>query len=200
MSLCVGCLLWIVGAAPAQADSDAMCNLTYDLPADIDLNYPFPDYAQGRFDQLSWNSFLALNAPHVGGRVSRHGDNRTQWSFWSSTTDLLECLQDPDSCECPEEGCQSGDRFYPAECQNIRGYQYYRVLNEVSKVDDLFLESEQGGGLSNEPLLDRRGKFLRYEIMVSPTTYDFVAGNDYYEPSVVEDLTEPVNFTCGNGA
>lgn len=200
MSLCVGCLLWIGGAAPAQADSDAMCNLTYDLPADIDLNYPFPLYAQGRFDQLSWNSFLALNAPYVGGRVSRHGDNRTQWSLWSSTTDLLECQQDPDSCDCPEEGCQSGDRYYPTECQAISGYQHYRVLNEVSKVDDLFLESGQGGGLSNEPLLDRRGKFLRYEIMVSPTTYDFVAGNEYYEPSVVEDITEPVNFTCGNGA
>ena len=200
LSLGLGALLWLGVAAPAQADSEAMCSLTYDLPADIDLNYPFPHYAQGRFDKLSWNSFLALNAPFVGGRVSRGGDNRTQWSRWSSTTDLLECQQDPDSCDCPEDGCQSGDRYYPAECQDINGYQHYRVLAEESKVDDLFLESEQGGGLSNDPLIDRRGKFLRYEIVVSPATYDFVVGNEYYEASVLDDLDEPVNFTCGNGA
>lgn len=153
VSLWIGFGLLAAGVAvPAQAQSGAMCSLSYDLPADIDLNYPFPDHAQARFDQMSWNSFLPLNAPHVGARVSRWGDNRTQWSHWSSTTDAVQCLQDPDSCDC-DEGSQSGIRYYPSECQAIPGYQHYRVLNEVSKVDDLFLEAGEGGGLSNDPLL-----------------------------------------------
>lgn len=88
MSLCVGVVGLLSVGSQALADHQ-MCSLRYNLPADIDLTYPFPFYAQVRFDQFSWESFLALNAPYVGARVSRWGDNRTQWSRWSSTTDLI---------------------------------------------------------------------------------------------------------------
>jgi hypothetical protein len=200
MSLCVACIGLLSVGSQALADHQ-MCDLRYNLPADINLTYPFPPYAQLRFDQLSWQSFLALNAPWVGARVTRRGDNRTQWSRWSSTDDLIQCQRDPDSCDCPEEGCQSGDRYYPTECQSIKNYKNYRVLGEVAKVDDLFLEAATGG-LSNDPVLNRRGKFLRYEILVSPATYDFVVGNEYYDADVLEALgvDDPVIFICGQSA
>jgi hypothetical protein len=168
------------------------CSLRYDLPGDVGASA-----GQGALDRTSWKTFLALNAPAVGARVSRRGDNPTQWSRWSSTDDLIQCQQNPDACICPDGDCAvSGARFYPPECQQIKGYQKYRVLAEPAKVDDSFLEAANGS-LSPDPVLDKNGRFLRYEIVLSPVAYDFVIQNRYYDEAVLAGLSEPVNFPCG---
>jgi hypothetical protein len=98
------------------------CSLAYDLPADVGALRQFA------FDRLSWKSFLALNAPAVGERVSRHGDNDTQWSKWSSTDDLIQCQSDSEACVCPGDDCSvSGAHYYPEECRQIEGFENYRA-------------------------------------------------------------------------
>lgn len=180
------------GAAKVRAK----CSLEYDLPADIGVTLP-SDTAQQSFDELSWRTFLALNAPAVGGRVNRKGDNDPQWRTWSSTVDLIECQRDATGCVCPGGDCnQSGARSYPAECRAIPGHEQYRVISMVSKVDDDFLEA-QTGGLSNSPLLDSEGNFLQFEILVSPAAYDFVVASNYTDENVLNTLTTPVVFPCG---
>ncbi len=167
------------------------CSLAYDLPADVG------PARQLAFDRLSWKSFLALNAPGVGRRVSRHGDNETQWAKWSSTDDLIQCQLHPKTCVCPNGDCSvSGSHYYPPKCREIEGYQNYRALAELSKVDDTFLQAANGS-LSNDPVLDAKGKFLRFEILVSPATYDFVVENQYFDQTVLTGLQQPVNFPCG---
>ena len=164
------------------------CRLSYNLPADVQVDLPSfsPQEYQSTFDRLSWQTFLALNAPKVNGQVSRYGDNQTQWERWSSTTDLIECQENPEMCICPNEDCtQSGSRNYPAECQSIPGYQRYRVIQEIGKVDDSIVEANVGG-LSDFPVIDNSGRFLRYEIRLSPVVYDFVIANRLYDDKVLE--------------
>ncbi|MEJ8571655.1 hypothetical protein [Microbaculum marinum] len=187
------------GPAIGGGEATAMsCPLRYKLPGDVRADLP-SDSAQGAFDKYSWRTFLALNAQGVGKRISRRGDNQTQWSRWSSTDGLINCARDPDSpnCKCPDGDCfASGTEYYPDECMAIDGYQKYRVLAEVSKVDDLFLQAGHGE-LSNDPLIDANGNFLRFEIMVSPAAQRYVVDNELYDGDVVNGLTENVNFPCG---
>jgi hypothetical protein len=186
-----------------------MCPVRYDLPAEIPLQLPAgadDGRAQAQMDRYSWSIFLALAAPGVGEHVSRKGDNPTQWDQWSSTVDLIRCNLNPDQegCVCPDDDCmRSGARYYPPECREIEGFEQYRVLDQFSKVDDSFLESEQGaggnpfGGLSNSPLVDAKGNFTRYEILPSPVAHDYVVDNQLYNESVLDSLPFTVMFPCG---
>jgi hypothetical protein len=194
--------------APATRGLERMlgdtCPARYDLPADIALDLP-SSLGQVVYDRYSWSTFLALAAPGVGKQVSHNGDNQTQWDRWSSTVDLIQCNLDSRDCLCPGGDCtQSGVRYYPPICRAIPNYEKYRALDQLSKVDDAFLESAQTnqngtpiGGLGNSPVVDKNGKFLRYEILISPASYDFVVENRYYDNAVLQGLTRSVTFPCG---
>lgn len=189
----------LVAPAFGAVAEDYSCSPAYQLPADIDLTLPTanPTEAQWAFDELSWNSFLALNAPEVGARPGGDGDKPPQWSQWSSTVDLIACQNNPANCICPSGQCLSGDHYYPAACRSIPDFQNYRVLGQLSKIDDSFLEAARGQ-LSNHPVLDANGNFVRYEILVNPVAYDFVVSNGYYNRAGLSGLAEPVTFPCGD--
>lgn len=165
--------------------------LAYKLPGDIAAN------DQENVDYYSWQTFLALNAPGVGERVSVKGDNPTQYSEWSSSFELIRCNLDDTDCVCPDGDCsQSGTRYYPPTCQEVENYTDYRVIDNADKADDSFLEAETGG-LSNQPVLTSQGSFVRYEILVNPAFYRHVVQNQYYDWHVLKDLPEDVTNLCG---
>jgi hypothetical protein len=166
--------------------------LAYDLPGDI------ADTEQTDVDQYSWKTFLALNAPAVGARVSLYGDNPTQYSAWSSSFELIRCNLDDTDCVCPDGDCaNSGTRYYPPECQAVENHTQYRVLDNANKADDSFLEAETGG-LSNSPVLTSQGDFVRYEILVNPAFYKHVVANRYYDWEHLYTLNEDVANLCGD--
>lgn len=192
--VCLVLSLWFPTITLAQ-----MCNVDeYRLPADI----PVPNSAAtaSTFQEFSWNSFLGLNAPQVG-MVADPTDLATpQWSRWSSTVDMLSCtvLPTPAGCECPQGNCfNSGSHYYPTACRGIPNYDHYRVLDQVGKVDDSFLQA-QTRGVSNDPVIDRFGGFLRFEILLSPATYNNVIEQDLYDQAHLQTLTDDVNMICGN--
>ena len=169
---------------------ERVCELTYELPADI--GGALANATQDTFDELSWKSFLALAAPSVGGQASTTGDNKAQWESWSSTADLLD--QGPVDVGAP------GTRFYPPTC--LANYpdthMAYRVLDQVGKVDDSFQEA-QSEGLSKGPVIDRNGRFLRYEILISPATYADVVAKGYNVAALSAAKTDDFNVICGKG-
>ena len=172
--------------APLQVEAVASCSLTYNLQADLTQDIPDPA-TNADFMEFAWNHFLALNAPTVGGQISVTGDNVPQWSQWSSTADMLNQTS-PGA---------SGSRYYPEVCKSVANYQNYRVLQQVGKVDDSFLEA-QTGGLSEHPVLDSAGHFLRYEILLSPAMYNEVLAKKWNDPTVLADLSTNVLFSCGD--
>lgn len=197
---------WVFAAGMLAGCSDTevadfpgeQCSLDYNLPADIPAS--LADTSQSDFEQYSWQSFLALNAPTVGGEISLLGDNETQWRLWSSTVDLIECNIDPSKCVCPDGDCaQSGARYYPDACRDHPDFGRYRVIAGIDKADDLFLEAKSGG-LSNDPVIDSQGRFLRYEIVVSPAMYRDVVSQGLYDWDVLENLESDVLLQCGNAS
>lgn len=187
-------------ALPWQPAAAQTCDIAYNLPGDIgDFGNDPPD--QQNLDTYSWQLFLALNAPAVGQSVSTTGDNRTLWGGsvadpitsgdpgFSSTDDLLLPAT---TTSTPAYGTH----YYPAACTSIAGYQSYRVLDEISKVDDGFFEAEKQG-LSANPVIATNGTFLRYEILLSEVTYETIAKNKWYLTSVLDGLTAGLSFPCG---
>lgn len=172
--------------SPPRLLAAASCRLTYNLQADLTQDIP-STATDADFMEFAWNHFLALNAPTVGGQISVTGDNVPQWSQWSSTADMLN-QTDPGA---------SGSRYYPEVCKSVPNYQDYRVLQQVGKVDDSFLEA-QTGGLSEHPVLDAAGHFLRYEILLSPAMYNEVLAKKWNDPTVLADLSTNVLFACGD--
>ncbi len=176
------------------------CDLSYALPADIPV--PLNEAEQATFDLFSWQSFLALNAQRVGAQVNPNGDNATQWSQWSSSVDLIRCNTEA-GCECPGDDCKkSGSHHYPPECQAISNFSQYRVLDQLDKADDSFLEA-MTSGLSNDPVIDAQGRFLRYEILLSPATYDKLAMQGLYDFTSLQRLAcqgDKISFDCGNAS
>ena len=180
-------------SAPAKMN----CPLRYKLPGDIGKK-DVTSTSQAKFDKYSWQSFLALNAGKSGKKYDTESTS-PPWTKWSSTDGLLECARAPNSknCVCPGGDCfASGATYYPDECLKVDGYKNYRVLAEVSKVDDLFLQATHGS-LSNDPLIDANGNFLRFEILVSPVTHKYVVNNKFYDAEVLNNLTEDLMFPCG---
>lgn len=151
------------------------------------------DQDQCDFDHFSWQTFLALNAPDVGDQLSTSGDNPTQWNRWSSTADLLNQGSTPGA---------SGSRYYPEACQSVPEHQRYRVIQQIGKIDDSFLEA-QTGGLSSDPVIAANGRFVRYEILLSPATYDWVVTQGLNTVTTLKAWAEAgidVTFICGDGA
>lgn len=194
-------------ATSAQASTlgatDSSCSTAYYLPGDIgdigDFGADPPD--QEDLDIYSWQLFLALNAPAVGQSVSSTGDNSTLWGGsvaapitatspgWSSTDDLLEQAT---LTSTPGYGVH----YYPKECQAISNYSSYRVVDELDKVDDGFFEATVKG-LSGSPAVAANGTFLRYEILISPVTFNTIVTNQWYLSSVLAKATTGLNFPCG---
>jgi hypothetical protein len=155
--------------------------LTYKLPGDVDKT---PDKAsQSDFDKFSWQSFLALSAPTVDGRINMNGDNTPQWRAWSSTSDLLNQVNPG----------PSGSRFYPKECKAIPKYKRYRVIDQVGKVDDSVFEATEAA-LSSSSVIDKNGNLLRYEILISPSLYKQVVSNGWNVPGTIpiDEQADPV--------
>ena len=191
-------LIWTLVALTGCSVSDSVtrtpenrvCKLTYTLPGDVDKTPG--DASQNDFDEFSWQSFLALSAPSVGGRINVDGDNTPQWREWSSTADLLN-QADPGP---------SGSRFYPEECKAIPDYAFFRVIDQVGKVDDSFQEATEDA-LSTSPVIDKNGNFIRYEILISPSLYAQVVSNGWNVPGTIptDPQTDPamsdITGTCG---
>jgi len=195
-TLLLSAALLLLAAAPLRAGT-VSCTLQYALPADIPV--PTSQADDSTFQGFGWQTFLGLNAPSVGGQISTTGDNVPQWAPWSSTVDLLLCqgTPTPPGCVCGSGGCsQAGTRYYPRVCQAVPDYQNYRIINQVGKVDDSFEEADTGG-LSGDPVIDRFGNFLRYEILLSPATYDEIIAQQLYDERHLMALTDNVNFACG---
>lgn len=190
----------VAAHAPSFGATDSTCSITYNLPGDIG-NFGADPPDQEDLDIYSWQLFLALNAPGVGKSVSKTGDNITLWGGqtstpitaqnpgWSSTDDLLLAVT---STYVPAYGTH----YYPLACQQVANYQSYRVLDEIAKVDDSFFEASVGR-LSASPVVATNGTFLRYEILISPVTYNTVVLNQWYLTSVLNSLTSPLSFPCG---
>ena len=151
------------------------------------------------YQQFSWDSFLGINAAEIGGPPASVPWQDPLWRDWSSTVDMLSCQGSPRpaGCACPQGDCtRSGSRFYPTACRGVPGYAAHRVLQQPGRFDNSFLQADVAG-LTNSPVLDRFGNFLRYEILVSPATYGHVIEAGLWDQANLDANSEDLVFNCG---
>ena len=168
---------------PPPSDNPYGCGLPYELPYELKTQD-----SQGA-DAFAWQSFLALSVTHSG----------PQWTDWNSSVDLIECNQDdrePADGVCRGEPSSSTPslRYYPESCTAIEGYEAYRVLDQVGKVDDSFDEATSRG-LSSNPVIASNGTFLRYEILVSGDMAYWILESQWQTEKGLT-TNSPVSFPC----
>ncbi len=185
--------IWVVailylGCSPAEEAPDAGGGgegATTELAADpYNCTGAFPDdfseQSQVGADSFSWNSFLAVTTQGA----------TPAWKEWYSTVDLIECNQDGG----PIGGTCEGQRYVPSACKALYDQNALPIIDQVGKVDDGFEEAKTQG-LSHDPVIASNGAFLRYQIVISPGTYDFIASEGYQQEAVLE-ASGGVNFPC----
>lgn len=182
----LGLLLGAVALEVAASDG-YNCGTPYTLPSD--LANPPTQASQKDADSFAWQSFLALSA----------ASSTPAWSSWHSTVDLIEC----ESGKTPSGGtCTSDGYYYPAACTSIANYTQYRVSDQVSKVNDSFLEATTQG-LSHDPVIASNATFLRYQIVISPATYNWIVSQGLQKESTLDQYQKngtPIVFPCSRSA
>jgi hypothetical protein len=147
---------------------------------------------QSNIDQCAWNTFAANLADGM-------------WIDWSSTADLLN----------QKSPGPSGSRFVPAACHALSiQYPNLRVIAQVGKVADTLFEAgtvtssrytytgggtdtphrQNNVGLSGDPVVASNGTFLRYEIILNPTAYDWIVEQSLYKAATLETWTGDLTF------
>ena len=168
------------------------------IPADIPVTNA--DASESTFQQFSWQSFLGINAATIGGPPAEVPLEAPLWRSWSTVVDVLSCQGSPlpAGCVCPDGDCSlPGTRFYPSACRGIAGYENYRVLAQRGRFDDSFLEAGVGT-VTNSPVVDRFGNFLRYEIVMSPVSQAAVIEDALWDQAVLDGNSDDIVFRCGS--
>lgn len=148
-----------------------------------ELPYDLPAQTQAGADSFAWSTFLALSSGETPA-----------WSNWPTTVDLIDCNQDAP----PQGGKCSNGRFVPTACEGLYS-DGMMILDEVGKVDDDILEATTKG-LSADPVLASNGTFLRYIIVSSPETAQWIKKAGLQKESTLDKLTSPVDFPCSSAS
>jgi len=192
--LLAGAIVWLVRwgqpavsetATPAQP---ATCNIVLSSAVPHDATIPAshignPGAEQIDFDTLSWNSFIALNWPsdpnHRGKpdpdpnkKIGLEDYSNVVWETYKESYDVFvaDSFGNPvrptgwNSVPDPPPGCDQNNAY-----RNKLG-KPVRVVKNISK-DGLneFLQS-----MTLAPLIDQKGAFARYEIVVNEDEFNHI--------------------------
>lgn len=175
-----------------------------ELPPDVDTaeqarltadgKYPL---VQRLFDELSWQSFIALNWPLTAGGqpAARLTDEGTL--LWETYSESYEVFKPdgspPDPYGAPRQTLPAiTDAGLPNSGSDVLPAQQHRVLHNISAVDSLDVVDEVNQAFSS-PLWDQNGNAVHYEVLMNQPEYDYIAQNELY------NLQGQVAFAAANG-
>lgn len=145
------------------------------------------------FDDLSWRMFVAMNWP---SKSTCRGTPNTQRKFGdTSLPTVWETFKD-DAETVPPDGSDP----LPWECNDSNAPGTKIMQGQQSNTKRLFNFSkfsyfnQAGPGVLEAPLIDQNSKFVRYELRINRTEFDFIRDNQYYKRSVLEPITTKIEF------
>lgn len=182
--------------------TSASLQLGPELPPDVDTaaqarltnEGKFP-LVQRLFDELSWQSFIALNWPQTAqGPAARLTDEGSL--LWESYSEAYEVFK-PDGSAPEPYGAprQTLPEITDADLPNteaVLSAQQHRVLHNLSAVDSLDVVDEVNQAFSS-PLWDQYGNLVHYEVLLNQPEYDYIVQNQLY------NLQGQVAFAAANG-
>lgn len=195
------CLAFGAGAGCSDSDNTALdgssrltsgeSDLGPSLPPDVDTaeqarltaEGKYPD-VQRLFDELSWQSFIALNWPQAPtGQPSAHlGDAGA--ALWETYIESYEVFKADGAAPDPYGEPRTtlppiGSDDLPNHGDDVLSAQGHRVLYNVSSTDELTVLDEVNQAFSS-PLWDQNGNVVHYEVLLNRPEYDYIDGNELY--------------------
>lgn len=206
-TLLAGCGLVPPAADTSPADAPAslksagspVLKLSPDIPFDLEAKPPFTvEGLQPQFDELSWQTFVAMNWPVLpdGGpnrsrQIGQDKDNATVWESWrESSTIFLPNGVPPAPWGAPTASSQS----LPDACRALLK-PGVRLLVQVGKKPGILTESIQPFGTG--PLIDQQGRYARFEILVNQSMFDTIFNQKLYNKQAQQSAGATV-FECGS--
>ncbi len=158
----LGSVIWQVAPLAKQAVVQQSLNATF--PGDV------PAGAKAiSIDRFSWESFVAANWPaNSNGIIGHGGDHVAVWQFWKTKQDVLV----PNG-QVPIPWKQPSP--IPSDCKQVAPPGTRILINDL-KPDRQGDFVTPGSG----PLIDQNGEYVRFEILVNESMYDFILSNQLY--------------------
>ncbi|KMM82922.1 hypothetical protein SAMN04490203_1834 [Pseudomonas taetrolens] len=178
--------------------ANAAPTLSTQIPFDVTATPPFTlTSLQRNFDDMSWQTFIALNwpalangEPNTGVQIGQH-DGATVWESWKESYQIfLPQGQTPAPWQAPAS--------IPKVCEGLGGGRLLQQMGKVPDVLDEFIQPFQSG-----PLVDQSGVYTRNEIVVNKPMFDSIVNNGLYsiqgqQAFFAANPTNAVAFSCGN--
>ncbi len=160
--LCAG--VFIFKAAPVAKQISNTSQLSATFTGDVAAGA-----SASAIDHFSWESFVAANWPSGGkGIIGQGGDHTAIWQLWKTDGDVLV----PDG-QIPIPWKQLSP--IPADCTQAAP-PGTRILTHDTKMGRFGNDLTPQSG----PLIDQNGNYVRFEILVNETMYDFILANQLY--------------------
>lgn len=182
-AVCIGTL-----TSPGYAEDmskGAQARLSPTLPADVNIAEKkkleaVQNFAgvQRLFDEVSWQSFVALNWPHQNGRPapSINGKGDLYWSTYAESYEVFKA-----DGSVPDRYDRARTSLPPVATSALAGLNdpNARVLFNLSSTRGVNVLDEVNQAFAG-PLWDQNGNMVHYEILLNRDEYDFVRNNTLY--------------------
>ncbi|WP_437809869.1 hypothetical protein [Sorangium sp. So ce1078] len=168
-----------------------MTRLEAALPPDVDTTEQARLTAEGKypqvqrlFDELSWQSFIALNWPQTSSGQPAERLTDPGSALWETYSESYEVFK-PDGAAPDPYGeprttlppITKGD--LPDSGNDVLAAQGHRVLYNLSSTDGLTVLDEVKQAFSS-PLWDQNGNAVHYEVLLNQPEYDYINDNELY--------------------
>jgi len=152
---------------------------------------------QPDFDVYSWNTFIALNWP-VGPdgnadpskEIGQTADNDTVWEHYRDVSDVF--------LPGGVRPTWKGPTIIPDACKPLSKGNPDVVMQVAKNLLTPTVVSAMSQPFNTGPLIDQRGVYTRYQILVNKTMFDYILANSLYSKAGQKAFTPPVNFTPGS--
>lgn len=189
----------MVNAGPQTPQSPPPIVLSPMIPGDVNVTATTVsiDTFQPDFDVYSWNTFIALNWPagpdgnaDPGQKIGQNGDNDTVWEHYRDVSDIFL----PGGAKPTWNGAVP----VPPACKSLNKGN----LDVVTQIGKNLLTptvlSAMSQPFNTGPLIDQKGVYTRFQIVVNKTMFDYIMSNSLYSKAGQKAFTPPVNFTSGS--
>ena len=186
-------------ATTIQSASSKTAALSSTIPADVKASPPFSlESLQGDFDQLSWQTFVAINWPaHANGlpdeskKPGQAKDNNTVWETWRESSSIFLA---GGIAPAPWGSSFEPPSSLPQECKDLLR-SGNRLLTQVGKTPGILTEATQP--FNTGPLIDQNGRYAHFEILVNQSMFQTIFNQKLYSKKAQEEVKSVV-FECGD--
>ncbi|WP_413793495.1 MULTISPECIES: cytochrome C [unclassified Pseudomonas] len=190
-----GCALLGVLLAPATS---AAPSLSPQIPFDVTVTSPVSLVSlQANFDELSWQTFIALNWPALDNGDPNTAipigkqDGATVWESWKESYQIFRAKG-----QAPLPWNASAT--LPEACKSLKPGRLLQQMGKVPDVLDEFIQPFESG-----PLVDQNGTYTRNEIVVNQSMFNGIVDNGLYsiegqQAFFAAKPTNAVAFSCGS--